>query len=190
MQDTTPIFKDVSQALHVCFLIHSLPAGTVSPTAIVIDRLRKEFDLDDCSSKPSSGINFSGLTPQEIRGQAAQVVSMVNNLPNKMESAAVRSFYGRDEIQVKAALEFAQHVQPHVAEDMELVRTMVLYTLPERDREEAGTMAEIADRYGLSVRTVRYYIDKTKKVLYAYRKRGIAELESRFINGELVAEAG
>lgn len=52
-----PIFRDAGHALHVSYLIHSMPARTVSPTAIVIDQLVKENHVWDGLPEPrQSGI--------------------------------------------------------------------------------------------------------------------------------------
>lgn len=187
MQDTAPIFKDVNQALHVCFLIHSLPPGSVSPTATVIDRMREVYDFSSDGVKESKPtVNFKGLTPYEIRGQAAQVVSMVNNMQSKIESAAIKLWYGRDAIQVQGAAQFSEHAQAMIAEDKEFAKAIVAYVMPDKDESQVGTAQEIGERFGLTTRNVRYYIDKTRKLMHNYRKRGIESLEERFKDGELV----
>lgn len=62
-----PVFQDAGHALHVSYLIHSMPARTVSPTAIVIDQLVKENHVWEGLPEPrSSGVNFAGLSPLEV----------------------------------------------------------------------------------------------------------------------------
>jgi hypothetical protein len=96
MTNDQPIFQDTRQALHVSYLIHSLPSTQKSPTQAVIERLVKENHVWDGLPAPkASGINFAGLTPMEVRGQCAQVVSMVNNLGHAGEAAAVNAMYGQ-----------------------------------------------------------------------------------------------
>lgn len=67
-----PVFQDAGHALHVSYLVHSMPARTVSPTAIVVDQLVKQNHVWDGLPAPqSSRVDFSGLSPLEVRAQCA-----------------------------------------------------------------------------------------------------------------------
>jgi hypothetical protein len=99
------VFKSVEQALFVAFLFEVLPATSRSPTAIVIDSLRENYDAWGVEPRSQDrAIDFQGLSPLEVRAQCASVIGMVmNHLPGH-ERDAVLVRYSRRTDSIEGAM--------------------------------------------------------------------------------------
>ncbi|SFB74363.1 hypothetical protein SAMN05216344_102185 [Polaromonas sp. OV174] len=190
MQNNDPVFQDASHALHVSFLIHSMPAGSRSPTAIVIDQLVKENHVWDGLPEPrDSRVNFAGLSPMEVRAQCAQVIAMVNHLPHHAERHACKAIYGHQVIKAEGVRGLASYVAPMLStghNDFALYCSWhVFATTRQRDGMSQG---DIAAHFGVSVSAVREACATMRRHAKALHSRALDALTQRFQNGGLISQ--
>jgi hypothetical protein len=187
-----PVFRSTRHALHVSFLVMSLPPTTVSPTAIVIDMLVKQNHVwDGVPMERASQVNFSGLNPLEVRAQCAQVVAMVNHLPHHAYRDALKAIYGHQAIKSEGVRGLAAYAEPLMAH---LQSQVVLYVAwhvfaTQRQRDEGVTLSEIARHHGVSIDAVRHASSRIRAVGRTLHARACEALAQRFIDGGLVDEA-
>jgi len=190
MLNNDPVFEDAGHALHVSFLIHSLPAATRSPTAIVVDQLVKENHVwDEAPSLKASRVNFSGLSPQEVRAQCAQVVSMVNHLPHVAEREACRAIYGHQLVKAEGVRGMASYCAPALgcSDQMALYVAWQVFMRP---HQRLGvTHQDIAKEFGVTVAAVRYACDTVRKYGLAMHSRAVGALTERFLSGGLIRDS-
>jgi hypothetical protein len=186
-----PIFRDASHALHVSFMIHAMPARTVSPTAMVIDQLLRETGKWDGAPDAAPGsVNFAGLSPLEVRGQCAQVVAMVNHLAHVGERAACQAAYGHQAIKADGVRGIAAYVAPTLtcqSSGFALYCAWHVYATP---RQRDGlTQGEIAAHFGVTVAAVREASATIRKYGKSLLNNALTSLGSRFEEGGLIGEA-
>ena len=190
MQNDDPVFQDAGHALHVSYLIHSMPARQVSPTAVVIDMLVKQNRVWDELPPPGERrVNFSGLSPLEVRAQCAQVVAMVNHLPHHAEASACRAIYGHQAIKASGVRAMALYLEPmlNVPKDACLYLAWHVFMTPRQ--REGVTIDDICKHFSLSVKTARYAAGTIKKHGIALHSRALDALTWRFsdpLTGQLI----
>lgn len=189
MQNDNPVFRDAGHALHVSFLIHSQPASSISPTALVIAHLQRENPpWDGLEAQAARSVNFSGLSPTEVRGQCAQVVAMVEHLPHHAERDALKAAYGHQVIKADGVRGMAAYCAPAIDchHDMALyVAWHVFMTARQRDQV---TLEDVATKFGVTIARVRHAASITKRYGRALHARGVDALTDRFLAGRLIAE--
>lgn len=184
-----PIFRDAGHALHVAFLIHSLPPTIKSPTAIVIDRLVKGNHVwDELPAPNESRVNFSGLSPQEVRAQCAQVVSMVNHLPHQAERDACQAIYGRQVIKANGVRGMAAYCAPVLGCSDSMALYIAWHVFMRAHQRQGVTMQDIAREFGTNLQVVRYAADIVRKYAVAMHARAIDALTTRFLDGGLILD--
>lgn len=185
-----PVFQDAGHALHVSYLVHSMPARTVSPTAIVVDQLVKQNHVWDGLPAPqSSRVDFSGLSPLEVRAQCAQVISMVNHLPHEAERYACHAVYGHKAIKADGVRGMARYVSPALSlgsADYALYCAWhVFATARQRDGLSQG---DIAAHFGCSTSAVDHDCKRIRKYVRNLHARALDALTGRFQDGGLIAQ--
>lgn len=184
-----PIFRDAGHALHVAFLIHSLPPTIKSPTAIVIDRLVKENHVwDDLPAPSPSSVNFSGLTPQEVRAQTAMVVAMVGHLPHPGEAAACKAIYGHQAIKADGVRGMAAYCAPALAcQSKDYALYCAWHVFATKRQRDGLAMGDIAKQFGVSVAAVRESCQLIRRYSHSLLARALSALSERFEAGGLIA---
>ena len=184
-----PVFQDASHALHVSYLIHSLPPTTVSPTAIVIDQLVKENHVwDEVKPMQAKRVNFAGLSPLEVRGQAAQVVSMVNHLPHEAERFACQAIYGHQVIKADGVRGLGRYCAPVLScQSNEFALYCAWHVFATTRQRDGMTQGEIARHFGVTVKSVREACATVRKYGKAMHTRALDALTERFQVGGLIA---
>lgn len=185
-----PIFCDASHALHVSYLIQAMPATSLSPTAVLIDQLVKENHVwDEIPAPRESRVNFSGLTPLEVRAQCAQVVAMVNHLPHEAERFAVEAVYGRQTVKANGIRGLAAYCEPildlHFS-DAALYIAWHVFML--EHQREGVTVAGIAKHFGISEDRVRRKAAVVRRYGASLHARALQSLDSKFRKNGLIAE--
>lgn len=185
-----PVFQDAGHALHVSYLVHSMPARTVSPTAIVVDQLVKQNHVWDGVPAPqSSRVDFSGLSPLEVRAQCAQVISMVNHLPHEAERYACHAVYGHQTIKADGVRGMALYVSPALSlgsADYALYCAWhVFATTRQRDGLSQG---DIAAHFGCSTSAVDHDCKRIRKYVRNLHARALDALTERFQSGGLIPQ--
>lgn len=185
----TPIFRDAGHALHVAFLIHSLPPTIKSPTAIVIDRLVKENRVwDELPTAPESRVNFAGMSPLDIRAQAAQVVAMVQHLPHQAEAAACKAIYGHQAIKGEGVRELGAYCAPALAcQSAEYALYCAWHVFATRRQRDGLAMTDIGKHFGVSHAAVREACALIRRYASSLHSRALVALTERFEAGGLIA---
>lgn len=190
MQNNDPVFRDASHALHVSFMIHSMPAGSRSPTAIVIDHLVKENHVWDGLPEPTrSGVNFVGLTPQEVRGQCAQVIAMVNHLPHHAESDACKAIYGQQVIKADGVRGMARYCGPAIGCSNDMAMYVAWHVFMRPKQREGVTLGDIGLQFGVTTAAVRNAAAIVRRYGQVLHMRAVDALTERFLAGGLIADA-
>ncbi len=186
---TDAIFQNASHALHVSYLIHSLPATTKSPTAIVIDQLVKQNHVwDGVPVRDAAKVNFSGLSPIEVRAQCAQVVSMVNHLAHPAERAACEAVYGLQVLKANGVRGMSAYCAPALQMDEEPLLYIAWHVFARAHQREGITHAAIAEQFGMTLQAVRYASDTVKKYGKHLHDRALEALHQRFLVGGLICD--
>jgi hypothetical protein len=182
------VFQSTTQALHVSYIIHSLPAASKSPTQIVIERLVKENHVWDGLPEPrESTVNFAGLTPLEVRGQCAQVLAMVDHLPHKIEAAAVKAIYGHQLIKSEGIRLLTEYCEPQLGAVRGMAAlALAWHTFGTKKQREGITIGDIAKEFGLTAKVVSDAKLKINNQSKALHDRAVGGLDQRFKEGGLV----
>ncbi len=177
-----PVFEDADHALHVSYLIHSLPPSVKSPTAVVIDQLVKENHVwDELTPLQTRRVNWAGLTPLEVRGQAAQVVSMVGRLPHEAERFACQAIYGHQVIKADGVRGFGLYCAPVLKCQISEFAIYCAWHVFATTRQRAGlSQGEIARHFGVTVESVREACATVRKYGKAMHTRALDALTERF----------
>ena len=182
-----PVFQDASHALHVSYLIHSLPPTTVSPTAIVIDQLVKENHVwDEVKPMQAKRVNFGGLSPLEVRGQAAQVVSMVNHLPHEAERFACQAIYGHQVIKADGVRGLAAYCAPALGCSDSMALYVAWHVFMRPHQRQGVTMQDIAKEFGVTFSVVDHATRTVRNYGKSLHSRAIDALSERFQTGGLI----
>lgn len=186
-----PIFCDASHALHVSYLIQSMPATSLSPTAVLIDQLVKENHVwDEIPAPRESRVNFSGLTPLEVRAQCAQVVAMVNHLPHEAERFACQAIYGHQVIKADGVRGLGQYCAPVLScQSKEFALYCAWHVFATTRQRDGMTQGEIAKHFGVTVESVREACAVVRKYGKAMHSRALDALTDRFVAGGLIENA-
>lgn len=184
---TRPVFTSASQALHVSYLIHSLPATSRSPTAMVIDRLRQELAPWDGVPVDNTGrVCFGDLNPLEVRAQCAQVISMVNNLAHEAERAACRAIYGAQVEKAKGVQGMAAYLEPALKRGKDYCLYVCWHVFMTAKQRQGVTQGDIAAHFGTTAKVVEHDARKARQYGITLHQRALDALASRFEMGGLV----
>ena len=177
----SPIFKSTDQALHVSFLIASLPATQKSIMQAIYEQ-----NIGNRHTEAST-INTSGLNALEFRGQCAMVCQAVDtHLAMPPERYAIKAFLGHQTVKAEGVRGIAQYMEPVVGfSGMALLATAWNVFGTKSQRKGLG-VREIAETYGMSKDKVARAASKIHKTAHDLRNRGVAGLEDYFKKTGLV----
>lgn len=178
-----PMFESASHALHVSFLIHSLPPNIKSPTSVLVDALMKSGDAwDGSATAPRARVNFAGLSPLEVRAQAALVVALVGSLEHPAEAAVCKAMYGHQVIKADGVRGLAQYVQPvlngHPSLDYALY-VVWWHFMTDRQRKEVP-LAVLAQKFKCTVQQASADSATVKRYTQALHARALDAVTDRF----------
>lgn len=189
MQNDNPVFRDASHALHVSFLIHSQPAGSISPTALVISHLQRENPpWDGLEVQGVRTVNFSGLSPMEVRGQCAQVIAMVQHLPHHAERDALKAAYGHQVIKSEGVRGMAAYCAPAIDCNADMALYVAWHVFMTARQRDQVTLEDVAKKFGVTIDRVRHAASIIKRYGRALHLRAVDTLTPRFLAGELILD--
>jgi hypothetical protein len=158
------IFQTTGQALHVAYLMLSLPATQKNAmrTALIqamefsprLSHGQAEW-LDQLRGTPSSTVNFGGLSMLEVRGQCSLITSAVKTRLPTAERGAILARFGvgkEKEDGVKLLMRYARRACGIDAYGP--VYTIAARHYVSKVRREGLSLRAIADAYGLSKHAV------------------------------------
>lgn len=181
------VFKDAMQALHVSYIIQSLPASSPSPTATVINRLKRDLvPWDGVKTDTASRVNFGNLNPLEVRAQCAQVVSMVNHLGHPAERDACRAIYGAQVEKATGVQGMAAYLEPVIGRSLDYCKYVAWHCFMKAHQRQGVTQGDIAELFGVTTKKVEHDVRKMRQYGVALHARAIDGLTDRFMRGGLI----
>ena len=182
-----PVFKSTRQALHVSYLMETLPVTQKSQMQAIIEQLMRERGLVEQFDPRERTINFSGLTPMEVRGQCAMVVNATKTHLTPFQLAAVQCRYAHGRRQGDGVRVLAHYVAPQLSTSNRLAVMALIWGLfAGKKHKHDFTLRAIASEFGLSHATLgrdQRQIAKTQRALEA---EAVNALDAYFTFTELV----
>ena len=153
------IFQSTEQALHVSFLILSVPAmGENKFRQFLIQVLeqapnltkRQEVWLEQLRGERSGTVDFGGLSQMEVRGQCAMIVAAARDRLPSTESAALLARFGIGEDQQLGVVRLALHARRSCGLGLKPCAKMTArHYLPRRRRDELS-LRDLADEFNVT----------------------------------------
>jgi hypothetical protein len=184
------IFGSTQQALHVSFLILSVPAmGDNKFRQFLIQAMEETANLSEVQGKwldqlrgaPSSTVNFGGLSQLEVRGQCAMIVAAVKHRLPSMECGAILAHYGIGADKGEGIQRLALHARRScgigsLAPCLKLTARNFL----SEDEHEGLSFRALADEYKLTKDTVFRAAVWMKKNYRTIEQMAIERLDRKF----------
>lgn len=204
------IFESTEQALHVSFLVLSLPARQKQTFRLTLIRILESIPkltkrqaewLDELYGRPGGSIAFDGLSGDEIRAQCAMIVAAVrDHLPEPERNAVwIRFARGIPKRPARAGLAadlgtppsiewktgvlgMAVYLRPSlpVASRDPIMALIAAHSFPHQ-REASLSYKAISADSGVPVRTLERASMIIRKRLRDLEALGIARLRERFV---------
>lgn len=185
-----PIFRSVSQALHVSYLMAILPPTQKSPTQVLINDLMDQAGVKREVERDGT-INFGGLSPLEVRAQCAMVISAVKNHLQAPERHAVEAWFAHDARKADGVRFLCDWCTPHWTIESPQARMMITWRINVSDDSAAAKHCSIRDitgEHGIPKSTAHDQLVKVAKVIQTLRSHGMAQLEWMFQEHGLVGD--
>lgn len=183
------IFQTTEQALHVSFLILSIPAmGENKFRQFLIRAMedtpnlssRQSAWLDQLRGERSASVDFGGLSQLEVRGQCAMIVAAVTDRLPPTESAALLSRYGIGESQQQGVVRLALHARRSCGLGLKpCAKLTARHYLPRRHRDELS-LRDLADEFKVTKDKIQRAALWMTKHYSTLEKLAIARLDPKF----------
>ncbi|MBO4119854.1 hypothetical protein J5T34_03755 [Cupriavidus gilardii] len=193
------IFRSTEQALHVSYLVLSMPPRQGAPFRNMLIRMLEDLDhptdkqqawLDQLRGTAGGGtVNFGGLSPDEIRAQCSMVTAAVRDRLPSQEMAAIWARFAVGDEKVGGMKRLALFARRSCG----LTATTLLFDLTARhylprDRKEGYTFRAIAEKHQVSKDQV-FRAAKWMDAHYrALENLALARLEPKFVAHGLVED--
>jgi hypothetical protein len=183
------IFESTEQALHVSFLILSVPAMgenkfrqfliKVMEVAPSLSK-RQQVWLDQLKGAPSETVNFSGLDQIEVRGQCAMIVAAVRDRLPSTERGALLARYGIGEDKQAGVVRLALHARRSCGLGLKpCAKLTARHYLPKSERD-ALSFRDLADEFKVTKDKLYRASIWMAKQYRAMENLGIARLDAKF----------
>lgn len=184
------IFQSTEQALHVSFLILSVPAmGENKFRQFLIQVMEDAPDLTNKQSAwleqlrgaPSTTVNFGGLSQMEVRGQCAMIAAAVRDRLPTTECGALMARFGIGNDKGEGIRRLALHARRScgVTTLAPCLKLTARHFLTE-DERDGLSFRNLADEYKLSKDTVFRASVWMKKHYRTLETLGITRLDRKF----------
>lgn len=186
----SPIFQSVEQALHVSFMMEILPVRERSQMEQIIAQLMRECGVREERESYAWTVNFSGLTPLEVRAQCAMIRGVVKDHLPHHQACAVWARWGHQATKaegVRGVVEYCGALLSVSHPDARLAMGWAIYGTEAQRREI--TAAEIVRGWSLSPRTVRHDIDALRISGRALQSAAVSSLDAIFSRGRVCEAA-
>jgi len=190
MTETNAVFRSVSQALHVSFLMSTLPVTQRGNTQALVERLMEDAGMRREIVRDGT-LNFAGLSPMEVRGQCAMVRGAVDHHTQPLERAAIHAWFMPTPTKAKneAVLLLRDHCDATFTIEGSSPRALILWHIHSQGRaRDVCTERAIASEFVLSQSTVHRNIVAVSKVCTLLRRRGMDALEPMFTRDGLIGD--
>lgn len=190
----TAVFKSTTQALFVSFLMEVLPVTQKCSTQTLIEMLKAAAGIREDLSATERNVDFRGLTPMEVRGQCAMVVSACRDHLSVPERAAVHARFGLERRQAQGVRDLRDYLAPQLGGGSEWMHMALMWNLwgnhqlprAQRQRRDEFSVRSISETYGIPKSTLWELQQKIKRNQRALENRAVSTLDVLFARTELV----
>lgn len=180
------IFRSVNQALHVSFLIASLPVTQKGNTQAAIERLLQEAGIRQEVVRDGT-LNFKGLSPMEVRGQCAMVRGAVEHHCTALERFAIWAWFSHTEDKAEGVRQLRDFCEPGFTVQSPQAQMLMVWAVHATGRaRDICTQRAIAAEHELSQSTVHRNMQMVAKTAGRLRRQGMDRLEPMFRRDGLV----
>lgn len=189
------MFRSTSQALHFAFMIQAYEVSVENIMSKAIRAIMKELGIWD-EGEPST-VDFSGLSPLEIRGQCAMIRAIVRDRLPGPEAWAIQARYGVNEIAMidgkkrfvfsreryEAIMNLGNWMAPSFPNFNPLaVDILIAKAVGAVNKKQAGgiTFREMAEQFGLSHGAYHHAMKRVGERLIELEYRAIDTLTPEF----------
>lgn len=183
------VFRNISQALHVSYLMSVLPVTQKGSTQIVIEDLMRQAGITTDDLRDGT-LNFSGLGQMDIRAQCAMVRGAVDHHCAEPERHAIWAWFAMDSSKAEGVRYLREYCRPQLTIESPSAQMLMVWAVHAtgRNRERCNQRA-IAAEHELSQSTVQRNMAKIAKQCGALRERGMVRLAAMFERDGLVESA-
>jgi hypothetical protein len=172
-----PIFRNVSQALHVSYLMQVLPIGQPSWMQKMIDDHMRACGVWDEAKPHDRTINFGGMSPLDIRAECANVTKRVDERLKTSEAGAIKAWYGHQTTKAQGVQAVFEYVLPMFDIRQDATKAIVWSLFAPKTHSEGLSVRAIAKEYEVSRDRVSDNKRAAQKTWYSLLQNGTAELE-------------
>ncbi|CAE6838679.1 hypothetical protein [Paraburkholderia nemoris] len=183
------IFESTEQALHVSFLILSVPAmGENKFRQFLMQVLeqapslskRQQLWLEQLKGQKSDTVNFGGLNQLEVRGQCAMIVAAVRDRLPSTERGALLSRFGVGDDKQSGIVRLALHARRSCGLGLRpCAKLTARHYLPKSERD-ALSFRDLADEFKVTKDKLFRASIWMAKQYRAMENLGIARLDAKF----------
>lgn len=182
-----PIFRSVEQALHISFMMEILPVMQKSQMQIVLERMIKEMRAAEEHEQRT--INFSGLSPLEIRGQCAMVRGAVEHHLLKQEADAIHARYGFQSCKANGVRGVRDYCLPMMTiRENTPTLAMAWGIYGTKQQKEDLSSRRIAEQFSISQSSVSRNMRIIRDTGILLIDRGVDHLKSIFERGNILEQ--
>jgi hypothetical protein len=181
------VFRSVSQALHVSFLMASLPVTQKGNTQAALERLMEQAGVRTEVVRDGT-LNFRGLSSMEVRGQCAMVRGAVLHHCTEMERHAIHAWFAHDPSKADGVHALRDYCAGHLTIESPSACTLIVWAVHAQGRaRDMCTERAIAAEHQLSQMTVHRNIVIVQKAAGRLRRAGMDRLSVMFERDGLIA---
>lgn len=180
------IFRSITQALHVSFLMGTLPVTQKGNTQVAIERLMEEAGVRTEAMRDGT-LNFAGMSPMEVRGQCAMVRGAVTHHCAPIERHAIHAWFAHDASKAEGVRQLRDYCAPQFTIESPTAQMLIVWHVHAQGRaRDMCTERAIAGEHQLSQSTVHRNIVKVAKAASMLRRRGLDRLEPMFVRDGVI----
>ncbi|MGK2829226.1 hypothetical protein ACSI5F_03855 [Ralstonia pseudosolanacearum] len=198
-QNVNAVFQTTGQALHLSYLMLSLPATEKNAMRIALIQAmeftpklnyRQAQWLDQLRGTPSGTVDFGGLTMLEVRGQCSIVTSAVNSRLPTAERGAILARFGVGEEKAEGVKLLMRYARRACGIDAfgPVYLIAARHYIP-KVRREGLSLRAIADKHGLTKHAVETAALWMAKHFASLEMLAMQRLQAVFLADGLVSEA-
>ena len=187
---TQAVFRSVHQALHVAHLMAILPPTQKSNTQSLIECLMRDAGVLREVERDGT-LNFSGLSPLEVRGQCAMVRAAVVHHCTEPERMAIWAWYAHDASKAEGVRFLCSWFSKVWTVDSPHARMLMTWRACVTDDSKAArhcSYRDIEGEHGIPKSNAQRQVQAMAKKARALRELGASRLEALFVSHGLVED--
>lgn len=185
-QAADPIFRSITQAMHIAFLMGTLPVTQKGNTQMAIERLMDEAGVRSEAIRDGT-LNFAGMSPMEVRGQCAMVRGAVEHHCAPIERHAIHAWFAHDGSKAEGVRQLRDYCSAMMTIESPSAQMLIVWHVHAQGRaRDLCTERAIAGEHQLSQSTVHRNIVKVAQTAAMLRRRGMDRLEGMFVRDGVI----